>query len=202
MGIALQFRSGVALVSKRLALLAAGLLLLPLAGCGPKNPTQPTDAAEDNAVAGLTKLGARVVRDEKTPPSRSIEVDLGGTNVTDAGLKELAALKHLQTLRLNTQVTDAGLKELAGLKGLQTLSLLGATKVTDAGLKELAPMQGLKTLDLDGTKVTDAGLKELAALKSLERAGTPSIIDATSDEDSDLSWEWMQNEFCRRANRS
>ena len=40
--------------------------------------------------------------------------------MTDAGLKELAGLKSLQTLNLtNTQVTDAGLKELAELKSLQ-----------------------------------------------------------------------------------
>ena len=39
------------------------------------------------------------------------------SSVTDAGLKELAGLKSLQSLSLhNTQVTDAGLKELAGLK--------------------------------------------------------------------------------------
>ena len=37
--------------------------------------------------------------------------------MTDAGLKELAGLKSLQTLNLfHTQVTDAGLKEL-GAKG-------------------------------------------------------------------------------------
>jgi internalin A len=39
---------------------------------------------------------------------------LAWTQITDAGLKELAALKNLQTLNLNgTQITDAGLKELA-----------------------------------------------------------------------------------------
>ena len=44
--------------------------------------------------------------------------------MTDAGLKELAGLKSLQTLNLsNTKVTDAGLKELAGLKSLQALDL-------------------------------------------------------------------------------
>jgi hypothetical protein len=38
---------------------------------------------------------------------------LGGANITDMGLKELAGLKSLQALYLNrTQVTDAGLKEL------------------------------------------------------------------------------------------
>jgi hypothetical protein len=38
---------------------------------------------------------------------------LGSTQITDAGLKELAGLKSLHSLELfNTPVTDAGLKEL------------------------------------------------------------------------------------------
>ena len=93
---------------------------------------------------------------------------LYNTKVTDAGLKELAGLKNLQSLNLGwTKVTDAGLKELAGLKSLQSLNL-GWTKVTDAGLKELAGLKSLQTLYLEATQVTDAGLKELAGLKSLQ----------------------------------
>ena len=70
-------------------------------------------------------------------PGMPFGLSLGHTKVTDAGLKELAGLKSLQSLYLySTDVTDAGLKELAGLKSLQSL-LLGSTKVTDAGLKEL-----------------------------------------------------------------
>jgi internalin A len=88
--------------------------------------------------------------------------------VTDAGLKELAGLKQLQTLALRaSQVTDAGLKELAALKQLQTLDL-GGTKITDARLKELAGLKQLQTLNLDFTEVTGTGLKELAALKQLQ----------------------------------
>ena len=111
--------------------------------------------------------------------------------MTNAGLKELAPLKQLQTLFLgHTLVTDAGLKELAPLTQLQRLDL-GITKVTDVGLKELAPLTQLQRLDLDDTgdrrgaegtgptqatsdagshrtKVTDAGLKELASVKQLQ----------------------------------
>ena len=49
----------------------------------------------------------------------------------------MAGLKQLQTLNLSgTQVSDAGLKELAGLTELNTLDLTG-TKGTDAGVQEL-----------------------------------------------------------------
>ena len=105
---------------------------------------------------------------------------LARTGVTDAGLKELAGLKSLQALDLGwTKVTGAGLKELAGLKSLQTLYLYG-TQVTDAGLKELAGLKSLQSLNLEATQVTDAGLKELAGLKSLQSlnlGGTP-VTDA------------------------
>jgi internalin A len=59
-----------------------------------------------------------------------------GAQVTDAGMKELAALQKLTFLNLsNTKVTDAGLKELAGLKSLYILSLEG-TRVTAEGVEK------------------------------------------------------------------
>lgn len=56
------------------------------------------------------------------------------TKVTDVGLKELTALIHLRSLRLEfSQVTDVGLKELPAFKQLQALLLMGCNKVTDVG---------------------------------------------------------------------
>src|SRR6516162_11275842 len=53
-------------------------------------------------------------------PQAAFGLALSFTLVADAGAKELAALKNLQSLNLlGTSVTDAGLKELAGLKSLQ-----------------------------------------------------------------------------------
>ncbi len=102
-----------------------------------------------------------------TPP-RAFGLYLHNTKVTDAGLKELAALKSLRALGLGgTEVTDAGLNELAPLNSLQSLSV-DNTKVTDAGLKELAGLENLRALDLRFTKVTDAGLKEVAGLRGLQ----------------------------------
>jgi hypothetical protein len=96
-------------------------------------------------------------------PASAFGIDLGGTNVTDAGLKELAGLKGLTYLALEgTRVTDVGLKELAGLKGLTDLHL-GGTKVTDAGLKELVKLKGLSHLDLIRATVTDKGVQKLSS---------------------------------------
>ena len=65
--------------------------------------------------------------------------------MTDAGLKELAGLKNLQSLDLwYTGITDAGLKELAELKSLQVLNL--PSLVTDAGVAEL--QRALPTLKI------------------------------------------------------
>ena len=84
------------------------------------------DDAEDQAVKTIEKLGGKVVRDDKDPAKPVVAVDLAFTVVTDADLKELPALKGLQTLNLcATKMTDAGLEELAALKGLQTLNLQG-----------------------------------------------------------------------------
>ena len=118
------------------------------------------DPSETRALLTIEKLGGRVER-EKADGKHVIEVVFRAGNVTDADLKELAALKQLQLLDLRgTQVTDTGLKELAALKQLQMLSLC-ETQVTDTGLKELAALKQLQDLSLLGTKVTDAGVAEL-----------------------------------------
>src|SRR5262249_17422020 len=50
------------------------------------------------------------------PPQEPFGLEMGNTEMTDVGLKELARLQHLRSLSLGgSRVTDAGLKELAGL---------------------------------------------------------------------------------------
>ena len=90
------------------------------------------------------------------------------TQITDAGLKDVAKLQNLRWLNLSqTKITDAGLKDVAKLQKLDWLHL-SSTQITDAGLKEVAKMQNLGELFLDGTKITDAGLKEVAKLQNLK----------------------------------
>src|SRR5205085_650333 len=127
--------------------------------------TQVTNTALQSLRAiGLLHVLTNAAAKNGERPSSSADVtrlDLYGTAVTDAGLKELKELQSLQTLVLwRTKVTNAGLKELKDLKSLKVLDLK-ETKVTDAGLKELKQLKSLQTLDLRFTKVTDAAVKEL-----------------------------------------
>jgi internalin A len=158
---------------RRMALLARLFALVAL-GFGPVAAL--AGDAEDRAVEAVKKLGGSIVRNTKAPGNPVTSVFLTKTKVTDAGLKELAALKRLLYLNLEkTSVTDAGLKQLTPLKELRTL-YLAETKVTDAGLKELTAFTKLQNLGLGGTRVTDAGVKQLAAvqgLKELSLRGTP-----------------------------
>ena len=57
--------------------------------------TLRADDAEDKAVAFVKKLGGTVTRNEKAPGKPVFAINLSGTEVTDAGMKELAALKNL-----------------------------------------------------------------------------------------------------------
>ena len=88
-------------------------------------------------------------------------LSLYDTEITDAGLKEVAKLQKLYYLALRyTEITDAGLKEVVKLRHLKKLRLEN-TEITDAGLKEVAKLQKLRELYLIGTKVTKAGVAEL-----------------------------------------
>ncbi|MCU0449125.1 MAG: ribonuclease inhibitor [Bernardetiaceae bacterium] len=88
-------------------------------------------------------------------------LDLGNTQVTDAGLATVGQMPNLVKLALpNTQVTDAGLDKLAPLAHLEYLNLYG-TALTDNGLAKLAPLKRLQALYVWQTKVTEAGAKQL-----------------------------------------
>jgi hypothetical protein len=118
------------------------------------------------------------------------EVRLVRTKVTDAGLRELAALPALELLGLEgmpasgtgfaspgwpklrdldaarSGLTDAGMKAVAELPALVSLRVDGCA-VTDAGLLPLERAKKLAELSLSETKVTDAGLEVIRGVKTL-----------------------------------
>jgi hypothetical protein len=101
-------------------------------------------AIDDRQLALLAPLAGRLRK-----------LTLCGTNLTNAGLKELGRFNQLNFLNLNnTTVTDAGLAHLKSLAELRTLHL-GLTDVTDAALVTLAQLPNLQMLDVELTAVSE-----------------------------------------------
>jgi hypothetical protein len=157
---------------------------------GDPEPASPPTAASpplsehDRAVAEVERLGGSVKRDGRGRDGRVVEVELGGSGVSDA---HLACLKHFPQVRVLdlsfSKVTDAALPAVAGLKELEFLDLSG-TRVTDAGLAHLAGLARLATLDLYRTRVSDAGLahlKKFPALRLVVLRGTPVTAGGTQE---------------------
>lgn len=97
------------------------------------------------------------------------ELDLNGTGITDAGLKNLSKAPGLNKLMLND--TEASCESMAvlakqGLKELKELNL-HATRVGDDGVAHLKNMP-IKILNLSDTIVSENCLGHLKAIKSLE----------------------------------
>ncbi len=89
-----------------------------------------------------------------------VDVNLGATSITDAGVAGLGKMLRLKKLWLNgTGITDTGLDSIKGLSELEYLNLYG-TEVTDEGLKKLAALKNLKKLYLWQTKVTAGAVEE------------------------------------------
>ncbi|WP_165250399.1 hypothetical protein [Paludisphaera soli] len=86
--------------------------------------------------------------------SDAVVLQMANPDVTDATLRNLKGFDRLRELDLNeTQVGDEGLKALADLPALASLRLKG-TKITDAGFRAtLLNKESLRRLDLTGTAV-------------------------------------------------
>ena len=127
-----------------------------------------------------------------------VELTLGGTKITDAGLVHLLQLKKLRKVRLaKTEITDGGMNVLAKCEYLEDVDL-SQTKIGDFGVWELRALPRLKNLNLYLTFVTDAGLDsfrrgEHRSATKIERlnldkcpitdAGIPKLASLTS-----LAW--------------
>ena len=71
------------------------------------------DTGQEAAIAEVKNLCGKVRVDQERFGKPVVEVDLNGTEVTDAGLVHLKGLTQLQTLGLSfTKVIDEGIKKL------------------------------------------------------------------------------------------
>lgn len=123
-------------------------------------------AQNDNRLAVAYHLADGKITDEHLAPLKGIhkrlyELNLRGTDVTDAGLAHLKDMPQLTRLHLEkTKITDKGLEHLQGLPGLEYLNVYG-TEVTDGCVARLKDLKNLKKVYIWESKVTIAGVGEL-----------------------------------------
>jgi beta-lactamase regulating signal transducer with metallopeptidase domain/peroxiredoxin/Leucine-rich repeat (LRR) protein len=140
------------------------------------------------------QLGVLVGRLKRLKSLRWLE--LGSTQLTDAGLAHLRELRGLEKLCFNShKMSGPGLAHLADLPRLQDLRF-GSASMDDKALEALSGFTSLKHLTPNCPKITDAGLPHLATLKALEGldlrwlpitdAGLPHLSGLESLRDLDL----------------
>ena len=127
----------------------------------------------DGVVTGLTvKDGSKLADDDfhqLTRLSRLKTLDLSN-GLNDERISQLIALEGLEYLQTNlAQVTDDGLKPLAKLKNLKTLKLFHPDKsFSGVGLAHLADMPNLRSMTVAGSLAFgDHGMAAVAQLTGL-----------------------------------
>ena len=96
-------------------------------------------------------------------------LDLSGTRVTDAGLRNLGVLPRLVRLNLSeTANVRHGLQVASNWPALEEFSAVGNQWVTDDQVQNLKSCAKLQSVDLSGTPVTDAGVEALCTLPDLQ----------------------------------
>ena len=140
-----------------------GALVMPLYAKSPElriSFPSSADQVTDETVAALVPLAAQIV-----------ELDLGGSKVTDAAAESLAQFKRLERLHLEkTSVGDATVGAIAGLPYLHYLNL-HSSQVTDSGIALLNSALSLERLYLWQTPVS------YEAAKALEQAKPGLVVN-------------------------
>jgi len=104
-------------------------------------------------------------------------LELRNTRVTNAGLESIEGMSLFSLDLGRTQVTDAGVANLLGQRKLRFLDI-EMTGVTDAGLARLAELPNLRLLSIGGTElISQAQITALeAVLPKLEISQTPAAL--------------------------
>jgi RNA polymerase sigma factor (sigma-70 family) len=139
-------------------------------GPGKKQPAPPP--LEDPKVVAAIEAAGGEVSFWKEGQRRWTKVEFPLDKGTDASLRHLTGLRHLQTLNLvsgpvslpGRQFTDAGLAHLRDVKTIRTVNFLLLGRVSDTGLAHLKGWTALETINFADMPITGTGLEHLKGL--------------------------------------
>lgn len=117
----------------------------------------------------VTNAGVTMLR-EVAPQLRALNV--GNSNVTDAGLAELPLFPLLKSVSVGP-VTDKSVESLAQISGLGALGLYQGT-LTGQGLAKLTSLSNLHSLTLHTCEIPEEALRHLHHLTQLQFLALPA----------------------------
>jgi len=122
----------------------------------------------DLSLAGTAVSGQGLVHLQDMHMLRAL--NLNRTKIDDRGLgsfQEFAALQNVRFLYLEkTNISDAGLEYLTAMKSAQGIHLSGNERITSDGISRLMDLQALKWVNCVGGRVSDAAAEQFAAGRS------------------------------------
>jgi len=131
------------------------------------------------------------------------DVRVGGENMTDAGMADLARLKGLRILEVGGEkLTAAGLKHLGALADLEKLKFFRSAGLVGDGLAPLAGLKKLTYLHIyESGRIQLDTAQHIGALKGLKylrmndvhSEALPGIAGLKSLEDLDLSYAYIDD---------
>lgn len=128
----------------------------------------PVLSDAERAVASFRKLGGVFSQD-------LTELDLSGSKVTNAELRQLQFLPELRSLCLEeTGIGNEGLEIIGECQPNLSSLFLSRTKVSDVGLRHLAKLVELVSIDLASCDIHDSGLVYFRGLENLKAVGLRS----------------------------
>lgn len=91
------------------------------------------------------------------------------SNITEESIAYISCLPHLRSLNLaHSNITDQGVKNLAACKELIYLNLEDNPKITDKSIKSLLGLKSLRNLIVGNTAMTNPGVLQLKDLPLAE----------------------------------
>ena len=114
---------------------------------------------------------------------------MSGKSITDKGLQTLGNWKKLESVSVfSSGISDAGIKALAGLTSLKTLRIGESKHVSDESVECLLALTQLEHLQFFGGNFTDVGVKKCCSLRKLKTLYliSPAITGEAVQELRDL----------------
>ncbi|MBA4187365.1 MAG: hypothetical protein C0467_05020 [Planctomycetaceae bacterium] len=120
------------------------------------------------------------------------ETPIANNILTDAGLKELASLKRLKTLRLWIgPFTEVGAASLSSLTELETLYIASTIPGASKATPHVAKLTKLRDLDISSASMSD--VNELVSLKALQVLRLRSQFGAATPKGVDVLQKALPN---------